>query len=290
MGRLGIWFHAARPKTLPAGSAPVILGTAMAFESGKLHIPSALCALAGSLLIQIGTNFANDYFDHAKGADTPGRLGPLRATQAGLVSPRSMLAATAATFLLACVPGLYIVWRGGWPFVVVGLLSILCGVLYTAGPYPLGYLGLGDLFVLVFFGPVAVGGTYYIQAYALDRNVLLAGLACGLLSVAILTVNNLRDVDQDRLARKMTLPVRFGRTFARAEYALALAAAIVAIPLLVSPGHPYVLLALLAVVPAIPTLKIVVTTTDGPKLNNALASTGKVLLVFSMLFSLGWVL
>jgi 1,4-dihydroxy-2-naphthoate octaprenyltransferase len=149
---------------------------------------------------------------------------------------------------------------------------------------------LGDLFVLVFFGPVAVGGTYYVQAHALGRDVLLAGLASGLLSVAILTVNNLRDVDQDRVARKMTLPVRFGRTFARAEYAIALALAIMAIPVILSPGHPYVLLALLAVLPAIPTLKTVVTTTDGPALNEALASTGKVLLVFSMLFSLGWVL
>ena len=290
MASLSIWLQAARPKTLPAGSAPVILGTAMAFEAGKLHVPSALCALAGSLLIQIGANLANDYFDHAKGADAPGRLGPVRATQAGLVSPRAMLLATAAAFLLACVPGLYIVWRGGWPFIVVGLLSILCGLLYTAGPYPLGYLGLGDLFVLVFFGPVAVGGTYYVQAYALGKDVMLAGLAAGLLSVAILTVNNLRDVDQDRLARKMTLPVRFGRTFARAEYATALAVAIILIPALLSARHPWVLLALLAGLPAAPTLKTVVTTTDGPALNNALASTGKVLLVFSILFSIGWIL
>ena len=290
MARLTVWLHAARPKTLPAGSAPVVIGTAMAFEAGRLHIPSALCALAGSLLILIGANLANDYFDHAKGADAPGRLGPVRATQAGLIAPPAMLRATAAMFLLACVPGLYIVWRGGWPFIIVGLLSILCGLLYTAGPYPLGYLGLGDLFVLVFFGPVAVGGTYYVQAYALTRDVLLAGLASGLLSVAILTVNNLRDVDQDRLARKMTLPVRFGRTFARAEYVLALAAAILAVPAILSARHPAVLLAMLAALPAVPTLRTVVTTTDGPALNNALASTGKILLVFSILFSIGWIL
>ena len=290
MAPLTVWLHAARPKTLPAGSAPVVIGTAMAFESGNLHVPSALCALAGSLLIQIGTNLANDYFDHAKGADKPGRLGPVRATQAGLISPAAMLRATALVFLLACVPGLYIVWRGGWPFVIVGLLSIMCGVLYTAGPYPLGYLGLGDLFVLVFFGPVAVGGTYYVQAHTFNRDVLLAGLASGLLSVAILTVNNLRDVDQDRLARKMTLPVRFGRTFARAEYGLALAGAIVAAPAILSAHHPAVLLAMLAALPAIPTLRTIVTTTDGPALNNALASTGKVLLVFSILFSIGWIL
>lgn len=290
MAPLIVWLDAARPKTLPAGSAPVVIGAAMAFEAGKLHVPSALCALAGSLLIQIGANFANDYFDHAKGADTPGRLGPVRATQAGLISPAAMLRATALVFVLACVPGLYIVWRGGWPFVIVGLLSIACGVLYTAGPYPLGYLGLGDLFVLVFFGPVAVGGTYYVQAHALNRDVILAGLASGLLSVAILTVNNLRDVDQDRLARKMTLPVRFGRRFARTEYALALAVAIVAVPAILSERHPAVLLAMLAAVPAAAPLRTVVTTTDGPALNNALASTGRVLLVFSILFSLGWIL
>jgi len=287
---LSVWLHAARPKTLPAGSAPVILGTAMAFEAGNLHVPSAVCALAGSLLIQIGTNLANDYFDHAKGADGPGRLGPVRATQGGLISPRAMLRATALAFLLACVPGLYIVWRGGWPFVVIGLLSILCGLLYTAGPYPLGYLGLGDLFVLVFFGPVAVGGTYYVQALGLTGDVLLAGLACGLLSVAILTVNNLRDIDQDRLARKKTLPVRFGRTFGRAEYAIALAVAIVGVPAILSVDRPAVLLAMVAALPALPTLRAVVTTTDGPTLNNALASTGKVLLVFSILFSIGWIL
>jgi 1,4-dihydroxy-2-naphthoate octaprenyltransferase len=287
---LSVWFHAARPKTLPAGSAPVIVGTALAFDAGMLHLPSALCALAGSLLIQIGTNLANDYFDHAKGADAPGRLGPVRATQAGLISPRAMLRATAAVFLLACLPGLYIVWRGGWPFIAVGLLSILCGVLYTAGPYPLGYLGLGDLFVLVFFGPVAVGGTYYVQAHALDGGVLLAGLACGLMSVAILTVNNLRDIEQDRFARKMTLAVRFGRTFARAEYATALAVSLFAIPAALGARHPFVLLSMLAALQAAPTLKTVLTTTDGPALNDALASTGRVLLVFSILFSIGWIL
>jgi len=283
-----IWFQAARPKTLPAGSAPVVLGTAMALEAGKLHLPSALCALAGSLLIQIGTNFANDYFDHAKGADTADRLGPTRATQAGLVSPSAMRLATVLAFGLALLPGLYIVWRGGWPFVAIGLLSIMCGILYTAGPYPLGYLGLGDLFVLIFFGPVAVGGTYYVQALQLNPQVLLAGLAAGLLSVAILTVNNLRDIDQDRQARKMTLPARFGRSFGRAEYALALAGAIVAIPVILSFHRPSVLLALLAAAPAARTLRVVATTTDGPALNEALAATGKVLLVFSILFSIGW--
>ena len=291
MGR-NPWILAARPKTLAAGIAPVIMGTAMAYADGRFHAVSAACALLGSILIQVGTNFANDYFDHAKGTDTPDRVGPLRVTQAGLVTPGAMLLATAAVFLAACIPGLYLVWRGGWVFVIIGVVSILCGILYTGGPYPLGYLGLGDLFVLVFFGPVAVGGTYYVQALDMYPDVILAGLAPGLFSVAILTVNNLRDIDQDRAAGKKTLPVRFGRTFARIEYAASLLAGCAAIPvgLCLRNGH-WPALACLGVLPfALWTVWTVWTKTDGPALNNALAATGKWLLAFSVLFSIGWVL
>ena len=288
--RLNIWIMAVRPKTLPAAAAPVLIGSAMAAADGGFHALSAACALLGALFIQAGTNFANDYFDHAKGTDTPDRLGPTRVTQAGLVTPGAMRAATALAFLLACVPGLYIVVRGGWPFVVIGLASILCGILYTAGPYPLGYLGLGDLFVLVFFGPVAVGGTYYVQALDIHGAVILAGLAPGLISVAILTVNNLRDVDQDRRAGKRTLPVRFGRTFARCEYLLSLilAAGIIPLVLGVLTGHWPAMVSALTLVIAAPTVRTVFARTDGPALNDALAGTGKLLLVFSALFALGW--
>lgn len=288
--QLGVWVLAARPKTLPAAMSPVVIGSAMAWGSGNLEPITTLACLVGALLIQIGTNLANDYFDHAKGADTPDRIGPTRATQSGLVSPAAMRRATALTFALACVPGLYIVHRGGWPFIVIGLAAIACGVLYTAGPYPLGYLGLGDLFVLLFFGPVAVGGTFFVQSDYVDNEVLLAGLAAGLFSVAILTVNNLRDVDQDRVAGKRTLPVRFGRWFGKVEYAVSILAGSVAIPayLALCTRHDWVFLAALTALPALPAIFTVFTRRDGPTLNRALASTGLLLLVFSILFSIGW--
>ncbi|NIA13677.1 MAG: 1,4-dihydroxy-2-naphthoate polyprenyltransferase [Nitrospiraceae bacterium] len=286
------WMLAARPKTLGAAIAPVVMGSAMAIEADGFHLLSAVCCLLGALLIQIGANFANDYFDHAKGADTPQRIGPTRATQAGLVSPAAMMRATALAFALACVPGLYIVVRGGWPFVAIGLVSILCGVLYSGGPFPLGYLGLADFFVLVFFGPIAVGGTYYVQTHAIGTDALLAGAAAGLFSVAILTINNLRDIDEDRASGKRTLPVRFGRTFAKAEYSvcLVMAALVIPIALAVRGDHLPVLIGALVLPAAAPVVRTVNTRTDGPALNNALAATGKLLLVFSVLFSLGWLL
>lgn len=284
---------AARPKTLWAGIAPVIIGTAMAFGDGAFHWPSALCALLGSVLIQVGTNLANDYFDFLKGADTTERIGPTRATQAGLIAPQTMKRAAIAIFAAALLPGAYLVWRGGWPLVAIGLASILCGVLYTAGPFALGYIGLADLFVLIFFGPVAVGGTYYVQALSIHSPALLAGLATGLLSVALLTVNNLRDIDQDRQAGKRTLAVRFGRTFARIEYAACVAAAVVLIPLYLSVSHqkPWLLaVPIVLIILVTPVLRTVSTKTGGAELNAALAATGKLLLAFSVVFSITWLI
>jgi len=283
---------AARPKTLWAAIAPVIIGTAMAYGDGGWHWPSALAALFSAVLIQIGTNFANDYSDFKKGTDTGERLGPVRVTQAGLVKPSAMKRTTAIVFSLAIIAGAYLVWRGGWPIVVIGVLSILFGILYTAGPYPLGYNGLGEIFVLIFFGPVAVGGTYYVQTLSIDATVLLAGLSPGLFSVAILTVNNLRDIDGDARAGKRTSAVRFGAGFARYEYLACVAVACV-LPffLFINSGdHVYSLAALLVVPAAIPTFKIVLAKSDGPALNEALAATGRLLLLFSVLFSCGWVL
>ena len=287
-----VWFQAARPKTLAAGIAPVVAGTAMAAADARFHAVSAFCALTGAVLIQIGANFANDYFDAVKGSDTAERIGPVRAVQAGLVSPGAMRRAAALVFLAACVPGLYIAWRGGWPFAIIGLVSILCGVLYTGGPYPLGYIGLGDLFVLVFFGPVAVGGTYYVQALSLTPEALVAGVAAGLFSVAILTVNNLRDIEQDRVAGKRTLPVRFGRAFARIEYVVCLVGGGAAVPIVlaVKTGRWGVTASALALAAALPTIRTVFTKTDGPSLNDALARTGRILLLFAGLFSAGWLL
>ena len=288
-----IWWLAARPKTLPAGCSPVLIGVVMAYADGVFHALAALCAFLGAVLIQIGTNYANDYFDFVKGTDTAERVGPTRATQSGLVSPRAMLLATVLVFALAFVPGAYLVHRGGWPILTVGIVSILCGVLYTGGPYPLGYLGLGDVFVLFFFGPVAVAGTYYVQAQALSAAPVVAGLAPGLFSTAILTVNNLRDIEGDRIAGKKTLAVRFGRGFARFEYLASIALASVGVPFALywtTGEHRPILVSGAALLLALPLIYTVFTKTDGPALNGVLAGTGKLLLVFSLLFCVGWLL
>lgn len=290
---LQTWMLAARPKTLWAGAGPVFMGAAMAAADGVFHPVAAFCALIGALLIQIGTNFANDYFDFVKGTDTEERIGPTRATQAGLVTPAQMRNATVAVFGLAFLAGLYLVYRGGVPILVLGVVSILCGVLYTGGPFPLGYLGLGDVFVLVFFGPVAVAGTYYVQALSLPTAPILAGLAPGLLSCAILTANNLRDADGDIKTGKRTLAVRFGKPFARAEFVVTLLGGIFAVPIalaVMDTAQIGCLIACVAVLPAISPIKTVLSGVEGAPLNNVLAQAGKVLLVFSLLFSIGWLL
>lgn len=289
--QLQVWTLAARPKTLPAATAPVLIGTAMAHTGGGVHWPSAIAAMLGALLIQIGTNFANDYFDFKKGTDTGERLGPLRVTQSGLVTPEAMKRATTLVFALAILIGWYLVWRGGWPIVIIGLLSVLFGVLYTGGPYPLGYNGLGELFVLIFFGPVAVGGTYYVQTLDIDWAVIISGLAPGLFSVAILTVNNLRDLDSDCATGKRTLAVRFGRQFSLHEYnwSLLMACTVPLVLGLLFHGHPLALLAALTVIPSIAAMRKVAVVT-GRGLNHCLAGTGRLLLVYSVIFSLGWIL
>jgi 1,4-dihydroxy-2-naphthoate octaprenyltransferase len=289
--KLKIWMLAARPKTLWAAIAPVIIGTAMAYESGSPHWMSALAALLGAIFIQIGTNFANDYFDHLKGVDQGERLGPTRVTQAGMVSPAQMKTATTIVFLLALLTGVYLVWRGGIPIVVIGLLSILFGVLYTGGKYPIGYIGLGDIFVLIFFGPVAVGGTFYVQTLTINYPVIIAGIAPGLFSVAILTVNNLRDIENDSSSGKKTLAVRFGRRFSQMEYLLSIVVACL-VPLVIyfaTATKLYSALSILVLLPAIPSFKTVFNS-QGKILNDVLASTGKLLLLYSVIFSIGWIL
>jgi 1,4-dihydroxy-2-naphthoate octaprenyltransferase len=289
----GAWLLAARPKTLAAGVTPVVIGAALAQADGLLHWPSLICCALGALLIQIGTNYANDYFDFVKGTDTEERIGPKRATQAGLVTPRQMLLATVFVFALAFLPGGYLIYRAGWPLLVIGLVSVACGVLYTGGPYPLGYLGLGDLFVLVFFGPVAVAGTYYVQALHVPPEVIFAGLAPGLFSTAILSVNNLRDADTDVKTGKRTLAVRLGKGFARWEYAVTLFLGAVVVPVLLcvwTGGHWPALVALASFAVAIPAIRTVFTSNDGPTLNAMLARTGGLLVLFTLLFSVGWLL
>jgi 1,4-dihydroxy-2-naphthoate octaprenyltransferase len=217
-----VWISAARPKTLWVSVAPVLMGGALAYRDTYTIGWPVLVALLCAMLIQIGTNLANDYFDFIKGKDTPGRLGPTRATQAGLISPTTMRNAFVGCFVLAVILGSGLVIRGGWPIVLVGVLSVAAGIAYTGGPYPLAYLGLGDLFVLIFFGPVAVAGTYYVEALSYSGRAAIAGLIPGLIAVGILAVNNLRDVDEDRSTGKRTLAVRLGPKAVRIEYTTAL--------------------------------------------------------------------
>ena len=289
--RVEIWLLAARPKTLPAAAAPVILGCGLAIGDGALALIPSLATLLAALLIQIGTNFANDYYDFVKGTDTPARVGPTRATQAGLVTPTAMKRATVLVFALALIIGSYLVWRAGWPIMVIGLLSIAFGYLYTAGPYPLGYNGLGDLFVLIFFGPVAVAGTYYVNTLEWSGVSIAAGLMPGLFSVGILTINNLRDFEDDRIAGKRTLAVRYGRSFARIEYLLCVGAPhVFALILALSEQRWLALLSLGVLIPTVPIVRQVFSSTDGPMLNSMLATTGKLLIIHAAIFSVGWVL
>ncbi len=220
-----IWFSALRPRTLPAAIAPVLVGTAFAAHEGKLVWPAALACLGFALLIQIGTNFANDYYDFIKGADTAERVGPSRAVASGLVAPATMKRVMIVVFAAAFLVGLSLLPYGGWPLLVIGVTSILCGVAYTGGPYPLGYNGLGDLFVFIFFGLVAVCATYFVQAGAVTLPVVLASAAIGALAANILVLNNYRDVETDANAGKRTLVVRWGRGFAQAQFAASLALA-----------------------------------------------------------------
>jgi 1,4-dihydroxy-2-naphthoate octaprenyltransferase len=282
---------AARPRTLPAAAAPVIVGSAVAWHDGVFQWLPALAALLGALLIQIGTNLANDVFDHEKGADTADRLGPTRVTNAGLLSPREVYGGMALTFAVALVIGLYLVAIGGWPIVIIGLASIVAGVAYTGGPFPLGYNGLGDVFVFIFFGLVAVSGTYYVQAGTLSPLVWWVAVPIGLLAVNIIVVNNLRDIDTDRKAGKRTLAVRLGASGARWEYALILVAAF-ACPLLawLLGGQPaWLLVSWLSLPLALRWLRAVQTQTGRP-LNAALAGSGQVELLFALLLTIGLVL
>lgn len=286
------WIIAFRLKTLPAAVAPVLVGTAMAYGHGVQNYTMALLALFGAVMIQIGTNLANDYFDFIKGADTAERIGPTRVTQAGLIAPVDVRNVMILVFVMAALSSIVLIIHAGWVIALIGVLSILSGVFYTAGPRPLGYMGLGELFVLVFFGPVAVAGTYYVQSLELNPAIVVAGFGPGLLSVAILAVNNLRDRETDRRANKNTLAVRFGKNFAMYEYMFSvIMAALVPVVVYVMTGEqPWALLATGILFMAAPVFQTVLTREDGPSLNAALASTGKLLLVYSVVYAIGWII
>jgi 1,4-dihydroxy-2-naphthoate polyprenyltransferase len=291
MGALRIWVMASRPRTLPAGLAPVFVGTAAAVhalqEYGAIDAfrwGTFMAALIGAIFIQIGTNLANDYSDAKRGTDTEDRLGPVRVTASGLAAPRRVLYATWAAFGVAALAGLYLGIEVGPEIVAVGIVSIAAGVLYTGGPKPYGYEGLGEVFVFVFFGLVAVNGSYYVQLEELDLAPFLLSIPVGLLSAAILVVNNVRDIDTDRRAGKRTLAVRLGRERTRTLYAGMIALSFLLQPLVLLAGSRWApaLAAFVAAPMAIKPLRSVRTRTDGPALNAALAQTGALLAVFAI--------
>lgn len=282
------WIIAARPRTLPASLAPVIVGAALAAADRSFKPGPALAAALIALLLQIGANFANDVFDFRKGADTSERLGPVRVTLSGLLTQKQVLTGMWVVFGTAGLLGIYLAVQAGWILILVGALAILSAIAYTGGPYPLGYNGLGEVFVFIFFGLVALNGTYYVQAGRLTAASLMASAAVGLLTVNILVVNNLRDIVTDRASGKRTLAVRFGEAWTRREYAVLLAAAYL-IPLLMALAglaSAWVLLTL-ASVPRAARLVRDIYTLQGRPLNKALAGTGSFELLFSLLFSAG---
>jgi len=304
VSRRKAWLMAARPQTLPAGASPVIVGVGLAVHAGVAAPLPALAALIGALLLQIGTNFANDYYDAVKGADTDEREGFTRVTAGGLIEPERVKWAMIATYGLALVVGLYLVAIGGLAILVVGLSSIVAGILYTGGPYPYGYRGLGDLFVFVYFGVVAVTGTYYVQAVAtmnvglfptgippgsVPIDAVAASLPAAGLSTCILVVNNIRDIETDRNAGKRTLAVMFGYTAARGEFLLLAGMAyVVPVVFALDPAYGLTALAPLLTLPlAGMVAKTVLTERDGEALNPALERTGQTMFTHALLFAAG---
>jgi 1,4-dihydroxy-2-naphthoate octaprenyltransferase len=289
-----IWLMAARPRTLPAAIAPVFVGTAAAVEwFGSLpRVGAFIAALLGSIFIQIGTNLANDYSDAKRGADTVDRLGPVRVTSAGLVTPQRVLVATWIAFAVAVACGIYLTAVAGIVILLIGVLSIAAGVLYTGGPRPYGYAGFGEVFVFLFFGLVAVNGSYYVQVEQLDALPLGLSISLGFLATAILVVNNVRDIETDRRAGKMTMAVRVGRHNAVVLYRLLVLGAFLVLPITLVGADVSLLplIGLLALPLAIKPLRTMSNRTDGPSLNAALAGTGALLGIFSLLVSAGLLL
>lgn len=289
--RWQIWSEAARPRTLPAAFAPVAVGSALAWYDGCFEPVAAAVCLGFALLVQIGTNFANDYYDHRKGADTSARVGPRRAVAAGLVTPAAMRRAMIGVFAAAFALGLTLLWWGGPWLLGIGVASIVCGIAYTGGPYPLAYHGLGDVFVFVFFGLVAVGATYFVQAGSFDADVLLLAVPVGLLAANILVVNNYRDVETDAAAGKRTLVVILGRTFARRQFAGSLALAFGVLPIVAwRLESAWLLLPCLLLPVAWRHARALATGRTPAALIALLGATGRLLAVFALLVAAGLVM
>jgi 1,4-dihydroxy-2-naphthoate octaprenyltransferase len=287
-----IWLIAARPRTLPAAVAPVLVGTALSATVHHLRVLAFLAALVGAVFIQVGTNLSNDYSDARRGADTEDRLGPVRVTAGGLVPPRQVLVATYVSFGVAVLAGIYLVAIAGWQLLLVGGASILAGVLYTGGPRPYGYEGLGEVFVFLFFGLVAVTGSYFVQAEKLPWEAFALAVPVGLLAAAILVVNNVRDLETDRRAGKRTLAVKLGRPRTRELFAVLVYGAYVLAPVtwIFGPFDGWLLLPWLSLPLAAGVVRAVRNRVDGPGLNETLANTGRLQLVFCLLLAAGLLL
>lgn len=290
-GSAGAWVMAIRPQTLPVSIGPVLVGTAVAIVEGGAHFGAALAAGIGALCLQIGSNFANDVFDFEKGADTEERIGPPRASQLGLLTPAQLKRGMFVVFTLATLAGLYLTTVAGPVILAVGAISILAAIAYTGGPYPLGYHGLGDIAVFLFFGVVAVVGTTFVQTGTLPTLAWLCAIPVGAFATAILVVNNLRDVDTDTVAGKRTLAVRLGRSGARAEWAfLVWGAMLFPVGLWLAIGlSPWVLLPFACLPRVVRIFGVVQTSEAGPALNGALAATAQTGFLFSLLLALGLV-
>ncbi|HEY1591957.1 MAG TPA: 1,4-dihydroxy-2-naphthoate polyprenyltransferase [Solirubrobacteraceae bacterium] len=287
-----IWLMAARVRTLPAAIAPVLVGTSLAGYQSVFHPLRFLAALVGAIFIQVGTNLSNDYSDARRGADTEDRLGPVRVTAGGLVPPGQVLRATYVSFGVAVLAGIYLIVVAGWELLLVGAASILAGVLYTGGPRPYGYEGLGEAFVFLFFGIVAVAGSYFVQVEHLNWEAFALAVPVGLLAAAILVVNNIRDIDTDRRAGKRTLAVRLGRGRTRMLFAVIVYGAYVLAPVtwLFGPLSAWLLLSWLTIPLAAEIVRAVRNHTDGPTLNATLARSGLLQLTFCVLLSAGLLL
>ncbi len=287
-----IWLAAARVRTLPAAVAPVLVGTSLAGYAHVFHPLRFLAALIGAVFIQVGTNLSNDYSDARRGADTEDRLGPVRVTAGGLVPPKRVLVATYVSFGIAVLAGAYLIAVAGWQLLLVGAASILAGVLYTGGPRPYGYEGLGEVFVFLFFGIVAVAGSYFVQVEHLSWEAFALAVPVGLLAAAILVVNNARDIDTDRRAGKRTLAVRLGRGRTRVLFAAIVYLAYLLAPVtwVFGPLKPWLMLPWLTLPVATPIVRAVRNRTDGPSLNEALAQIGMLQLAFCMLLAAGLLL
>ncbi|NWF65502.1 MAG: 1,4-dihydroxy-2-naphthoate polyprenyltransferase [Chloroflexi bacterium] len=287
-GFIHSWWLAIRPRTLPAAVSGVMMGSALAWYDGSFHIVSALAALFAALLLQIGSNVANDVFDFERGADTADRLGPTRVTQAGYLTPTQVKAGMVVIFFLAALLGLYLATLRGWTVIWLGAAAILSAIAYTGGPFPLGYHGLGDVFVFLFFGPAAVAGTYFVQVGSVSAAAWWMSAPVGLIVTAILVVNNLRDLENDRKAGKHTLAVWFGERGAKTEYALLMLAAYLIMPALAwLKVVPVETMTVWFSLPVAVRASQTVFTQKGRLLNAALAGTGQTAFLFSLLFWVG---